>query len=261
MTDGSAAMTIEPARLFSAVRVVLVRTHYAGNIGSVARVMANYGVHDLVLVDPYANPAAHEARSLAACGVEVLDGVRVMSFDEALADCHFALATAGIVEGTWRKTMVGTPSEWLPRFGAHLAEGPCALVFGPEPHGLTTEEIGRCQGLLLLPSHPDAASFNLAMAVGVTLTRLHVILDSDTPRLKRRAAPFADIDRSLAHLESALYDLGYLFGQNGDQLMHGVRHLLLRAEPTPVEVRMLHGLAAQLEFIGRTWRASRQPPT
>jgi TrmH family RNA methyltransferase len=235
-------------------RVVLVRPHYAGNVGSVARVMANFGLYDLVLVEPYANPLSHEARSLAACGVHVLDSVRTLSFDEALADCHFVLASAGSVEGTLRKTMAGTPGDWFPSFVDHLADGPCALVFGPEPHGLTTAEIGRCQGLYTLPSDAATPSFNLAMAVGISLSLLHGTVHTHTPKLRRRAAPFADLDRALVHLEQSLTDAGYLFGQNAPHLAHGFRHLILKADPTPVEVRMLHGLAGQLEYIARRWR-------
>ncbi|CAN5348056.1 tRNA (cytosine(32)/uridine(32)-2'-O)-methyltransferase TrmJ [soil metagenome] len=242
------------------VRVVLVRTHYPGNIGSVARVMANFGLSDLVLVDPIANPLAHEARSLAACGGHVLDALRILSFEDALADCHFVLASAGVVEGTLRKTLVGSPADWLPKFGDHLADGPCALVFGPEPHGLTTAEIGRCQGLITLPADPATPSFNLAMAVGITLSLLHSQMNPDTPRLRRRPAPFADLDRALGHLETAFTEAGYLFGQNAPHLMHGFRHLILKADPTPVEVRMLHGLAAQLEYIARRWRQSETRP-
>jgi tRNA/rRNA methyltransferase len=235
-------------------RIILVRPHFAGNVGAVARVMANFGLHDLVLVDPYANPAAHEARSRAAGGVHVLDAARVLPFEEALADCHCVLATAGVTEGTWRTTMAGTPGDWLPKFAEHLSDGPCALVFGPEPHGLTTDEIGRCQGLIKLPTDPACPSFNLAMAVGITLSLLHSQMTTTPPTLRRRPAPFADLERALDHLEQSFHRVNYLFGQNADHLMHGFRHLLRKAEPTPVEVRMIHGLAAQLDHIGRTWK-------
>ena len=49
--------------------------------------------------------------------------------------------------------------------------------------------------------------------------------------------------------------VGYLFGDKGDALMHGVRHLIGRAQPTPQEVRMLHGLARQM-----LWTAGQVKP-
>jgi tRNA/rRNA methyltransferase len=235
-------------------RVVLVRTHYAGNIGSAARAMANFGLRDLVLVDPVADPAAHQARMLAAGGVEVLDGLRVVpTLDDTVADCGMVLATAGETLGTGRQTIVGGPAEVLPRFVTALAGGPAAVVFGPEPHGLTTAEIVRCHGLLCLPTDPGYTSLNLALAVGLTLYELrrHAVGAEPTAR---PPAPFADLDRAFGHLDRALRELRFLYGQNADQLMDGVRHLIGRALPTAQEVKMLHGLARQLEYAADQMR-------
>ena len=40
--------------------------------------------------------------------------------------------------------MIGTPAEMMPQLLAAADGGPVAIVFGPEPHGLNNEEIGRC---------------------------------------------------------------------------------------------------------------------
>jgi tRNA/rRNA methyltransferase len=243
-------------------RVILLRTHYAGNIGSVARAMANFGLADLVLVDPIANPLDHQARQLAAGGVAVLDTLRMMSLDEALADCKIVCATSDDVSGPQRRTLAGSPADLMSRFVETLPSGPCALLFGPEPHGLTTEECGRAHALLTLPAHRDYSSFNLAMAVGITLYELFNASRAHTYTMQRDPAPFQDVDRALAHLEASLWAISFLYGQNGPYLMNGVRHLVLRAHPTPQEVGMLHGLARQLEFVARKWKESEtRPPT
>lgn len=241
-------------------RVVLVRTHYAGNIGSVARVMANFGITDLVLVDPIADPNAHQARMLAAGGVDVLDRLRIQSYDEALADCRLVYATADDVSGNLRRTIAGSPADLMPRFAATLTCGPCALVFGPEPHGLTTDECGRAHALLTLPASSHYSSFNLAIAVGITLYELKNTLRTKAYTLQREPAPFVDTERALAHLEESLFAVSFLFGQNAPHLMHGFRHMILRCQPTPQEVGMLHGLARQLLYIAAKWKASETEP-
>src|SRR5919205_249010 len=117
-------------------RVVLVRTHYPGNLGATARVMRNFGLTDLVLVDPVASTGDLEARRMATHGLPVLDAARVVpDLGDALADCVFTLATSGLAGGVVRETFVGTPEEKLPALLAAMAAGPVALVFGPEPHG------------------------------------------------------------------------------------------------------------------------------
>ncbi|HEY2785435.1 MAG TPA: RNA methyltransferase [Fimbriiglobus sp.] len=231
-------------------RVVLVRTEFAGNIGATARAMANFGLSDLVLVAPVANPAAHQARLMATNGTPILDAARIVpDFDSAVADCGMVLGTSAKTVGAFRETACGTPDELLPHFVSALREGPAALVFGPEPHGLTTAELARCHALLTIPTHPSYPALNLGLCVGICLYELrqHAERGRETP-LKRTAAPFADFDRSLEHLREAFAAVGFLHGQKAESLMMAFRHLLAKAAPTPQEVKMIHGLARQLLY-------------
>jgi tRNA/rRNA methyltransferase len=229
-------------------RVVLVRTHYAGNIGSVARAMKNFGLRDLVLVDPVADVASHQARMLAASAQDILDAARpVPTFDEAVADCGVVLGSSGETAGTLRQTLAGTPRDVFPRFVEALAHSPCALVFGPEPHGLANEELARCHGLLFLPTEAEYTSLNLSLAVGIALYELRNASRSQPESLARSPAAFADFDRAMTHLHAAMTDVRFLFGQNAEALMNAFRHMVGRATPTDQEVKMLHGLARQLE--------------
>lgn len=229
-------------------RVVLVRPHYAGNIGSAARAMKNFGLADLVLVDPVADPLAHQARMLAAGASDILDAARtVPDLPTAVGDCAMVLGSSGEIAGTLRTTLAGTPRELLPRFAEVLAMARGAIVFGPEPHGLANEELAICHGLLVLPTAPDYTSLNLALAVGIALYELQNIL-ATPPAIVREPAHYAAFDRAMAHLHAALTDVRFLFGQNADALMHAFRHLVGRALPTDQEVKMLHGLARQLEY-------------
>src|SRR5437763_13293106 len=95
-------------------RVVLVRTHYPGNLGAAARVMRNFGLTDLVLVDPVTSTNELEARRMATHGLPILDAARVVpDLGEALGDCVFTLATSGLADGVVRQTFVGSPREKL----------------------------------------------------------------------------------------------------------------------------------------------------
>src|SRR5262245_17521167 len=154
-------------------RVVLVRPQYSGNLGSTARVMRNFGLRDLVLVEPVADPLEREARRLSAHGESILEATRVVrEFSDAIADCRMVLATSAVVEGVVRERSVGTPEELLAAFVPVLEDGPCALVFGPEPSGLSNAEIVRCHGLMHIPSDPDYPSLNLGQSVAVCVYEL-----------------------------------------------------------------------------------------
>jgi tRNA/rRNA methyltransferase len=239
-------------------RIVLVRPHYAGNLGSTARVMRNFGLSDLVLVAPYCSTDDLEARRLATHGLGVLDSARVVpELGGALADCVFTLATSALTAGVIRRGMIGTPSEMSPQLLAAAERGPVAVVFGPEPHGLSNEEIGRCHGMIHIPVDPDYPALNLAQAVTVCCYELrkawsaNVNAGRQEPAPGRVLAPHADLERMFEHLREAFRAVGFLFGDRQESLMHSMRQLIGRALPTPQEVRMLHGLARQLLWVAK----------
>lgn len=249
--------------VLSRCRVVLVRPHFAGNLGSVARAMRNFGLTDLVLVAPYTFPSNPEARRLATHGEGILDAARIVpELGDALADCVYTLATSALTAGVIRRGMTGPPAEMIPRLVRTAAAGPVALVFGPEPHGLTNEEISRCHGLVHIPVDPDYPALNLAQAVAVCLYEVRKAWSAEMagpaePTAPPALATHAELERMFDHLRQGLEAIGFLFGTRQETLMHAVRQLVGRATPTPQEVRMLHGLARQLLWIAG--QAGRRP--
>src|SRR5438034_3051599 len=123
-------------------RVVLVRPQVAGNLGATARVMRNMGLSDLVLVAPVADPADPRARQLSTHGEPILDRARIVGeLGEAVADCILVAGTSARTGGPFRRQSVGPPDEIMPHVVEALARGPVALVFGPDPSGLTNDEV------------------------------------------------------------------------------------------------------------------------
>ena len=53
----------------------------------------------------------------------------------------------------------------------------------------------------------------------------------------------------LDHLRRALEQIHFLYGDKADSLMHAVRRLIGKAAPTAAEIKLLHGLARQMEWI------------
>ena len=234
-------------------RVVLVRPHYPGNLGAVARAMCNFGLSQLTLVEPFADPKSEEARRLSTHGEHILESaVIVPTLDEAVADCGVVLATSANVEGLYRTHNYGRPEEILPAAIESLGDGPCALVFGPEPSGLSNAEIARCHGLIRILTDSRCASLNLSHAVAIVLyelRRLWMQSDGGASRPTQKVAPFADQERMFDSLRDALERIHFLWGPKTDSLMHAVRHLIVRARPSPNEVRILFGLARQLQWV------------
>jgi tRNA/rRNA methyltransferase len=233
------------------VRVVLVRTEIAANVGAAARVMRNMGASDLYLVAPVADHLAEPARQLATHhATELLERARVVpDLETALADCFASAATSAKVGGLFRRQTVGPPERVAESLVPTMAHGPVALAFGPEPHGLSNEEVVRCQHIIHIPADESYTALNLAQSVAICLyevRRAWLGRDTDEPG---EVAALADQQRMFARLEEALREVRYLRGVRGDALMNALRHLIGRARPSPMEVRLLLGLARQLRWV------------
>jgi tRNA/rRNA methyltransferase len=232
-------------------RIVLVRTHIAANLGAVARVMRNMGLQDLVLVAPLASPEDPRARQLSTHGEAILDRCRIVpDLGQAVADCVLVAATSARVGGLMRRQSVGSLEEIMPHLVAAWSAGPTALVFGPEPTGLSNDEVTRCHYLIHIPTDPTYGALNLAQAAAICLYELRrAWLRQQTPPELAAIAPFADQERMFESLRQALEEVHFLYGDKAGALMHALRHLIGRANPTPMEVNLLLGLARQLRWV------------
>ena len=249
--------------LLSSCRVVLVRTHYAGNLGSVARAMHNFGATDLVLVSPLCSPDDPEARRLATKATPILDRSRTSSsLGEAVSDCRLVLTTSSLTGGTVRRDMTGPLRRVMPRFAEELSYGPCALVFGPEPTGLSTAEIALCHGLIRIPTADENPSLNLSHAVSICLYELHEARSrTATPLPEVEEMPtFAEMERAFAHLRQGLESIRFLHDERADVQFGAFRYLINRGEPTTRDLRWLHGMARQMCWVARL-RETRWTPT
>ena len=233
------------------VRVVLVRPHYAGNLGSCARAAKNFGATDLVLVAPLADRNSTEARMMAVHAADVLAGARVVgTLAEAIGDCGYALATSGEVGGLVRQGFTGPPHELLPPLLDTADAQPAAVVFGPEPSGLTLDEMALCRGAILIPTDELYPSMNLAQAVAVVMYELRrlALARVPPPPVDPLDLPATQHELTIlyARLEDALTRVRFLWDHRAEGLFHVVRQVIGRAKPTAKELRVLHGVASQL---------------
>jgi tRNA/rRNA methyltransferase len=235
-------------------RVVLVRTRIAANLGATARAMRNFGLSDLVLVAPEADPTDPRGRLLATHAEDLLDRARVVAeLGGAVADCGLVVATSARTGGLFRRQSVGAPEVILPRLLPVLTSSPAALVFGPEPSGLTNDEVARCHHLIHIPADERYPALNLAQAVAICLYQLRRVWLAQTHPTTppEPPAPFAAQEPMFERLRAALEEIHFLYGDKADALMHALRHLIGRAGPTEMEVKVLLGLARQLRWFAR----------
>lgn len=233
-----------------AVRVVLVRARGAANVGATARAMKNMGLSELVVVGPTAPRLLTRAATMAVHAGDVLSTARIAdSLAAAVADCVLVVGTT-CRGGLYRARAEG-PEEVAPLVVERAALGPVALVFGPEDSGLTNQDLKHCQRLACIDTSCDYPSLNLAQAVLLLCyeVRRAATRMEAPPQTPLPPAPASETEFFFERLQSALLRIGYLNPQNPDHIMLALRRLFGRAALEPFEVRLLLGLARQIEWF------------
>ena len=232
------------------VRIVLVEPAGALNVGSVARVMKNMGLQQLVLVNPQCDPLGEEARIMAVHGGDILETAQqVESLPTALEGCQRAIAT------TARSRTLPTPLEsprtalpWLLAAPLHSA-----LIFGPEDRGLSNLELNYAQRFVTIPAHPEYSVLNLAQAVAICAYELYqaqqvaVTLTEQVPSSSDLAS-LDSLENYYRHLEAMLLKIGYLYPHTATARMEKFRRLFNRAHLSQTEVAMLRGILRQMDW-------------
>jgi len=238
-------MTVFMTDSLDDIRIVLVEPAGALNVGSIARVMKNMGVQQLVLVNPQCDPQGTEARQMAVHGGDILDQAQtVSSLPEALVGCQQAVATTARDRAL--SLPLESPKEVLPK----LLSVPSALIFGREDSGLTNDELTHAHHCLCLPTAATYPSLNLAMAVGVCVYELQqLVTKTETiPTSATETATLDALEGYYDHLERVLLKIGFLYPHTAPARMQKFRQIFNRANLTPEELALLRGILRQTEW-------------
>lgn len=160
---------VDSGRDYFDVRVVLVEPEIGGNIGSVARIMKNFGFRDLVLVNPKVSLMDNEVQRFAMHANDILEGARVVgSIDEAVEKVDIIIGTsARIAKGDYNLLRTAITLDRLENFSK--INGTVAILFGRESAGLTNKQVEKCDFLLTIDSSEEYRVLNLSHAVAIIL--------------------------------------------------------------------------------------------
>lgn len=236
------------------IRIVLVEPAGALNIGSIARVMKNMGLSQLVIVNPQCDVNGEEATRMSVHAIDLLTAAQIVpDLPTALAGCTRVIATTARERSI--PTLLETPRQALP----WLVESnePTALIFGREDSGLTNAELNYATRYLRIPVGSEYTSLNLAQAVGVCAYELQMCLESidnlDQPVASQippqvDIAPVELVEGYYQQLETLLLEIGYLLPHTAAHRMEKIRRLYNRSQLSPNEVALLRGMLRQFSW-------------
>lgn len=249
MKDSRPAPPLDPSLTLPCV--ILDKPQLADNIGSVARVMANFGLQELRLVNPRDGWPQERAWAMSSGAFWPLEGAKVYdTVADAVADLTYVYATTARPRET--QLPVITPREAAAQaFGQahqHLKTG---LLFGAERAGLETSDIALSHAIVTIPVDPHFHSLNLAQAVNIVLYEWRLqVMDAPKPAFTQNMDVPAALEHMhglYGHLEDELEKAGFFYPpEKKESMVRNLRVTLNRAQMTEQEVRTWRGVVTAL---------------
>lgn len=224
--------------------VAIIDAETPGNVGTIARGMKNFGLSELLLVDPPELDPDGEAYGFAGRAREdILPNATETTVDALVENYYTVACTATTNEDS--RSHVRYPAMTPSDLSDHLAglDADVALVFGRERVGLTNDELARLDAICSIPASAEYSSLNLGQAATVVLYELRdmTVDESQHPAELHERASEADIERLHDQFAAYVAAVGHPEPKR-DKASRLFRRLLGRAHPTPREARTLQGL-------------------
>ena len=233
------------------VKIILIETSNAGNIGSTLRAMKTMAFSKLCLVNPKDFPS-EQAETLAANAKDLIKDVEVVNtLDEALEGLNFVIGTSS------RTRKVPWPNEALdqvsPKIISESNNGKkIGIIFGREDRGLTNEELQRCNLHVHIPANDTYPVLNIAMAVQVVCYQLYI--DSHKNNIADKSTywdvPLAEsnhVERLIEHFIQVAAELEVFNKGNPRQIGARIKRMFTRIGLDEMEVNFFRGFLGAVE--------------
>ncbi len=175
------------------INIILLRPENSGNIGAIARAMANFDLKNLILVNPKVNHLSQEARNRAKHAQDILKKAKVL---KKIPKMDLLVATTAITGTKYNPRSPLTPSQLAEKIPKNKNIG---ILFGPEGTGLRTEEVLACDFAVTIPASKKYPTLNLSQACVVLFYELF-----DKPKNINELASLKDKEIVLEYINKIL---------------------------------------------------------
>lgn len=153
------------------ISVILINPENAGNIGAIARSMKNFGLNDLIVIDPKGKVNTVTARKRAMHAEDLIRKAKVKDMNH-LKKFDYLVATTAKIGSDYNIPRSPISPEQLAKRIHGKRSLKIGIVFGRESKGLTNEEIALCDFVVTIPTSKKYPSLNLSHAAAILFYEL-----------------------------------------------------------------------------------------
>ena len=189
------------------IYVVFVEPETPGNIGFLARTMKNFGLINLVLINPckLENECYYQAMH-ARDVVSNLETYDTLKEFLTIKQIDSTVATTGTAGGSYNVARIAVTPEQLA--DSINYNGNLALIFGREGNGLSNKEIALCDVIVSIPTHENYPILNITHAAAIIFYELFK-QEKSYPVDRLEAATSAEKESLIEYMDEIIHKLGY----------------------------------------------------
>ena len=236
---------------FTNLKVVLIEPSGPINVGSIARLCANFEVNELRIVSPQCDIFSIESKKMALKGKKYLDNCKIFSsLEQAISDCDLVIASSGRID-LGKDSSFESPeniAKWILSFDQ---VDNIAILFGREDRGLSNSELLFAQKTFNIKTSEKYPSLNLSHAVSVILYELNKgkIIKSKKDSKVLNLASSKQIYDSFLEIEDILIRIGYLSKDNSYAKISKFKKYIMKTKTSRHELNILRGIVHQINWF------------
>lgn len=179
------------------ISIVLFEPQHPGNIGAVARAMANFGFENLIIINPKCS-IDDEALKLAKHAGSIIKKAQITD-KKVLNKFDYKIATTSQLGTDFNLTRTPISPEQLAEIlkvklnSKSKKEVNVALIFGREGEGLHNDEIEACDFVVAIPTSKKYPTMNLSHSIAIVLYELSKKLLKEN--ISSHIAPISDAEK------------------------------------------------------------------
>ncbi len=239
--------------------VVFVEPETPGNLGACARVMANFGFSDLMVLNPSFSLSHPQVKALSKHAYGVIGASRSVELPKEKL-LPFIRESFDYVIGTTSQlgndfNLIRSPIS-LEDFASLLAEKfkdfkrdahlRIALLLGREGEGLSNKELEQCDLVVTIPANPSYPTLNVSHALALLLYELFKAESSKTSLSHITLATKEEKDFLLKRYHELLDSLDFDDEQKRRTQERVFRRIIGRSFFKKREIFVLHGLFSKI---------------
>ena len=220
------------------ISICLIEPQYPINLGYIARIMKNFGFHNLLVVNSKVN--IEEARPFASHAVDLLENIKHINFDD-LNNFDTLIATTAITSQRGLSPRQSLPVSNIQSSIKNMGKKIC-IVFGRDTTGLTNSEMQLIDFVIHIPTNSEYPTLNISHALSIVLYEL-----TNYELIERDIAKKHEVNRTVEAYSDIVKTLG-LPSHKNNLVQTSFFNILKRSKPSPRENSILLGLAQKIKL-------------